>query len=580
VQNLNTQVLGSKVFKFNYDSERGLPYIEFPSDISSLIGSGLSIYYTVTSGSRGNAATGTLTELSAPDSIAADQSTVANPIIISDLSENLNVTNSSAAISGEDPETIDQAYSNFKKVVGTFDTLITCRDYANFIYNILDDATLRYLVSNVQAGDRRTDYNYANNVVTFNPEGGAHIESLSKASSSTVDDRTITPYDICLYPLKPLTSNFTQASYDNSFKPLKLSAVTESADLQEAKCISQNYKELRADDIYCFKNKYKLDIRLSTYDKLNAYQQRNVIENVRTALYKNFNAREVEYGEPIPRDVLQSVIKAADNRISDVELDTCGNGTGITTYFMTKDGNEVELTAQSSADVMQGMVAKNILAGHISLLDITDHYNLEFGQHTAYSDSGGAQYKVGDGDWQAYNSAGYPSINYVDTEVYIPYNVEVPEQSANYRLSEGYKLQANEMIQFASPSLNTEIEYGTYVNYRFEGHTPAAESIPANTLHELVDNEKLTVVYTSVDSTVEKTVEYTATTIREDGQLVAKDVQNIFKANFELFNIDESVSSATIIKDGKKFITLSSNQTIAKQAYVSTTLDDAILYCY
>ena len=42
------------VYKFGYDSLKGLPYIEFPDNISALIGDGLKIKYTVTSGLSGN----------------------------------------------------------------------------------------------------------------------------------------------------------------------------------------------------------------------------------------------------------------------------------------------------------------------------------------------------------------------------------------------------------------------------------------------------------------------------------------------------------------------------------------------
>ena len=43
VDNLNDQDLGQRVYKFGYDSKKGFPYIEFPSDISDLIGDGLEI---------------------------------------------------------------------------------------------------------------------------------------------------------------------------------------------------------------------------------------------------------------------------------------------------------------------------------------------------------------------------------------------------------------------------------------------------------------------------------------------------------------------------------------------------------
>jgi len=575
VNNLNTQILGSKVFKFGYDSQRELPYIEFPADIASLIGNGLYIYYTITSGVQGNTAAGTITALSAPDQVEADQLDADfNPIVISDLSDNLKINNAAAASTGSDPESIDEAYSNFKRTIGTFDTLVTCRDYANFIYNIVDDSTLNYLVSNVQAADRRKDYNYSNNIITFTPDEGSFL-------SSFVSEANITPYELCLYPLKPITASYTQATYDTSFQPLNLSEVIENKDLENAKCMSHDYKELSASDIYCFKNKYNLDIRISTYEKLNNYQQSILLGNVKTALYRNFNARAIEYGEPIPRDTLKSVIRSADSRISDVDFENWG----LTTYFMTKDGNEVEITDQSSASVLQDLIAKNILAGTISLFEYTDSYDLEFGQGYANYTPHVPQYKIGDGAWQDYPYSGYPHINYVDTEVRIPYGRILSPETEDWEClapsadpeNSGYRLQANETLQFIEPNLQSALQYGTYVNYRVEGLT---DPIAANTSHRLTGSERLSVVYTDADTGLEKSVVYTASSIIENGVETQVNAINIFKANFDLVNTSDSVSSASIIKGGVKYLILGSNQTIDKQVYVRTVLDDAILRCY
>ena len=60
VTNLHTQELGNKYFKFGYDSGRSLPYVEFPSDIATLIGTGLNIRYIVSKGAEGNISAGTL----------------------------------------------------------------------------------------------------------------------------------------------------------------------------------------------------------------------------------------------------------------------------------------------------------------------------------------------------------------------------------------------------------------------------------------------------------------------------------------------------------------------------------------
>lgn len=150
VDNLNTQPRGSKVYKFGFDSYEGRPYIEFPEDYSNLFNEGLFIYYTRTRGINGNISAHTLTQLELPSLSGWDEVTA----------ENFSVDNVTAATTGANVETIKQAYNNFKKTIGTFDTLVTCRDYMNKIYNMVDEYG-NPEVSNILVTDIRNDINRA-----------------------------------------------------------------------------------------------------------------------------------------------------------------------------------------------------------------------------------------------------------------------------------------------------------------------------------------------------------------------------------------------------------------------------------
>ena len=172
VENLNTEVPSVKCFKFGFDSTKNLPYIEFPKNISSLIGNGLDIKYIITKGVDGNVKANFLnklfntTDLTTLTTWTSSEAEEALPATLSDLV----ISNQSASFNGKNPETINEAYNNFKKVVGTFSTLVTTRDYANFIYKLVDGSN-NFEVSNIQVSDRRTDVNYSNNIVTFNEFG-------------------------------------------------------------------------------------------------------------------------------------------------------------------------------------------------------------------------------------------------------------------------------------------------------------------------------------------------------------------------------------------------------------------------
>ena len=128
VINLHSQELGNKYYKFGYDSGRSLPYIEFPSDISKLIGTGLIIRYVITRGAEGNISASTLKVLASPDKMY-DNSLYQNEV--ENFVDYLSVENNESSSNGADPESIDDAYMNFKRTIGTFNTLVTPRDYAN-----------------------------------------------------------------------------------------------------------------------------------------------------------------------------------------------------------------------------------------------------------------------------------------------------------------------------------------------------------------------------------------------------------------------------------------------------------------
>ena len=203
--NLNTEHLGRRVFKFGFESSNSQPYIQFPSDIAKLIESGLTVRYTVSSGANGNVSRGTLSQLIDTTKFALDN----DPSVMIDTAGSLYITNMSAATDGTNPESVEDAYNNFKKVVGTFNTLVTCRDYANFIYNMYNEALRSPYVSNVQVADRRMDINYANSFMSFN-QYGAQRQNINNEGND------ITPYDLCLYPLQAGSVN-DLTSYNKSF---------------------------------------------------------------------------------------------------------------------------------------------------------------------------------------------------------------------------------------------------------------------------------------------------------------------------------------------------------------------------
>ena len=458
VDNLNTQIYGSPCYKFGFDSKRNLPYIEFPEWVSDIIGDGLTVDYVVTQGEIGNVAAKELINIKKRTVIQDGQ-------VIDDGIDNadIRVTNLSAAVSGSNPETLDQSYLGFKKIIGTFDTLVTCRDYANVIYNMLNQTTGTPLVSNVQVADRRTDINYACDVVTYDVAAGSIVESIPKAA--------ITPFDLTIYPFRPITNttfsaiNSNTDGYNNSFKLLpqnKINAITAQIETNTNlyKNLSHTYKTLANEDIVSIQLCYDLTATISTTAKVNILEQSDIIANVYSALAKEFNARKLNFGYEIPFEKLIDVMKNADARIKAVSLQEPEQ----TPKIITKDGDEHDIYIDSStdSDEFKKIVAKNVLGGRVPLFEYDNDFTPDYSYEEVEKITG---------------------VKRITTEC----NIDTIDGGNSYTLKD------NEVVQFIAPNIISENIYAAGVLYYLELNS--GTDIPANTDYLLKSGETLLLYY-------------------------------------------------------------------------------------
>jgi len=573
VDNLNTIEPGTLVYKFGFDSIKNVPYIEFPSDIANIINEGLYINYIRTTGSSGNVRAQFLNKLISPSQVFL----IENPTIsvypdttsIQGESTVLKITNQFSSLNGRDPETIDEIYNSFKKTVGTFDTLVTSRDYANAIYNLLDEEN-NYVVSNAQVADRRTDINYSNQILSFNQFG------LTKVNSS--NETEITPFDLCLYPLNPIFTSYTDVTYNNSFKPLTdLSDI--NAGLEDYKTLSHNYKQLSPTDTYLYKNYYKLNAKVSTNYKVNVFEQDSIIKNINTALYKKFNPRELDYGYEIPFDSLLKTIQEADARIKNVSLED----PEIYSSVMTKNNAEGLLLDPEKGFYID-LITKNILAGKASLFNYNTNFDFVFGQSGIYLTNSG----LGD---PVESDFIHEKIVKLTTNVVI----DAAPSGVNYTLKD------NEYFQAIAPNLSTEIIYPGYTNYYWEG-----DPVDENKEHIITGTEKLIVNYLdsnnnniAVEYTVDAIKTYKVSTTRVSGQDYFSSTQdpitnvsvgsNIIKPVAFTLRTWEPFATSNIVTSKKikfgsasptSFYSLGTSQSIEKRKFVETVLTSSSLPCY
>ena len=496
--NLNIELSGSYRWKFGFDSLKRLPYIQFPDDIGDLIEDGLAVWYTRTTGANGNVSANVLTKLTSVKEVVNENDETQSLTLITDSAEgtvNLIISNKFSTINGYDPETLDEAYNNFKKTVGTFDTLVTCRDYANKIYQmVISDNDASPLVSNCQVSDIRTDVFKASTVKTFTEFGEGDI-SISERDSET-DQDVINHFDLYLYPLKRVGTSYTYESYNESFKPDSNNIYDIQQKLDDYKTLSHQFKNPVGNDLYLIKNYYKLSGKITTTYKVAAAEATEILSNVYTALYKNFNARNVDYGYEINSDIISSVIKNSDYRIKNVDL----NEPELDARFMLANGNEYHKEERASASVLTNyekvyikLVAKNILAGRLSLFKYDNSFDYNFNREPYISES--TLQPVGPIIGDDTNEA--LQIYSLASEFALPID--------NTQTALDYTLKANEVIQFRAPNLRSTIIYPYMVNYYLDLYNKET-AISANEEYQLQENDHLYINYTEGEDDSSHTV--------------------------------------------------------------------------
>lgn len=547
VDNLNIVEPGRTVYKFGYDSSQGLPYIEFPNDIASLIKSGLRVKYTLTEGEMGNVKVKTLNTLQSTGDVAL--SGVSSDIKVEDLETALIINNLSASINGQNPQSIDEAYNSYKKTIGTFNTLVTCRDYANAIYNLVDENSLP-LVSNVQVSDRRTDINYSQTVLTFAENG------VTKKSLATNFDE-ITPFDICIYPLKPIKNTYNESTYRDSFKPLLdsnyiLQEINPEDENYNFSDISHTYKllddGLKATDIFCYKNYYSLNAKITTNIKVNTYEQKEIVNNIWTALFENLNARNVDYGYEIPFDTLLNIIENADTRIRNVSLAEPELTTKVMLTGSTLNNNGIEpgteksmddkLNASTNETYYINLLAKNVVSGRLPLFRVQEGFDFGFGQSLVEG-----------------------------VEPFIDNLKSINTEASIVLSNAGTTLRENEIVQFSAPNFVSSEVYGAYIWYNWNGDT-----ISQNAYYQLKGTDIFEVKYTENDVEVIKTYTPNSVTTVKNGGAGITVLKNpvIIKPNFELKPTAPNVEYDSIASDGE----------IAVEDFIKKVHSEKQLYCY
>ena len=352
-------------------------------------------------------------------------------------------------MNGADKESLDDAYTNYKKTIGTFDTLITCRDYMNKIYlltegDISGSASTTPLVSNIIASDIRDDINKAVTICSFTENGITYENAPVKKDGNDL----ISHFDLVLYPFTPYVGINSRADFKNSFKYTNKNVSKIKSGINENKTISHNIVLPENKDLACVKNYIKVKAKITTTKKVNSVEEKSILKNVYAALYKKFNMRKLEFGEQITDEMISEAIESADSRIKNVWVTTENE-----IRFAQVDGTELKAADSADSDsnntyhnTCLQLATLNVLAGRVPL----------FNYDTKFKPS------LDEKKNNEYENVFYPinpaSVAEYITKIVTSYEPDLPGEAE-------LTLNDNEVIQFRKPNFKTTTTYPAYVNY-------------------------------------------------------------------------------------------------------------------
>jgi hypothetical protein len=153
-------------------------------------------------------------------------------------------------------------------------------------------------------------------------------------------------FDLVLYPFKTVQGLNTKNEYDGSFKYDNSNYREISSELEVYKTISHKLNLPKKDEIICIKNYLRLNAKITTMTKVDKIEWQVILDNIKAAIYKAFNLRQLDFSEEIPFDDILDVIQKADANIKNVALEEPTLYTVVLTednreYFITYDADNV-----------------------------------------------------------------------------------------------------------------------------------------------------------------------------------------------------------------------------------------------
>lgn len=477
VNNLNQYTAGQRIYKLGIDSVNNSVYLQFPDDIGNVIENGIYIKYILSNGEQGNVGRGDITKFANVTSFSVELSDETEVSL--SATDDFSITNTKSSQNGSDPLDIDEMRRQFNRVVGTFNTLVTLRDYENYLYNYTD-STGEHIVSNIRVSDRFNDLFDTLSYKTMT-EDGRFDDNTVILKDEDGKDRML-PYDLRLYPFvsssaldskEDFDTAFNLYSDDNELKALNLEITGQSTGdeaikvdsgtdsiLSEAKCVSHNFKSPMQPIII----PYDLNGQLYLQTSVSSIEATKILQSVETSLYEALNPRELNWGEMIDYGNVVNSIKEADSRIQYVALNPIE-------YKQPKIAGEAPAEF-SEVDNGYNVIERTILSGNKAWTTYSPYYY---------------NYNQENGKWYGNNSGGSGDTGSSELITGITTNISISdggeETPKNYNL---FVVGKNETLTVLVPQYNTKTTYSNYLYYIAQGTT--SNIIRANEPTPIPDN--------------------------------------------------------------------------------------------
>lgn len=546
VDNLEVEEFGQPVYSFGISQDGNSCYLEFPEDAFDIFGDGLTIKYIVTDGEDGNISS-RIIEKFYNDPTVYDTTDEEQSVMLT--TSTVNVVNLDPIRNGSNPESISEAYSNYKKTVGTFDTLVTLRDYNNAIrsaklnnINIVSNGFVTDRTNDIQSSYKIvSDVEDVDRVYTIIEENNEYDKS-SEFNKNYY--KAMNAFDLKLYLLDnilssgniiPNGSSYKSAEiYNKTFEMVDNTDYSESykvdlikQSLEESKSLQHDFQHILSDKLCMLKNKYPIKCKIIPQYALTAVQVEDVKNNVIKALYNNLNSRKVEFGDEVSYNIIYDIITKSDERIKSIMLDDL-EYTTFAVYYDSATNEYKEIEINTFSDFINGYYNTANDKFYYNYNSATGEFSniIAIDSKSVYVDiPTGKCYKYADGVTSEDIKSDIQLSIYAKSVLAGKTQLLVPDDVFDYRLNHKFVdqvndirnistnanirvytvddgdsqastvLKDNESINFYAPNIVDKVSYSSYTKCQFA----LFNEIDVNTDYKLSEGESITFYWKNSD---------------------------------------------------------------------------------